>query len=91
ACLVGAGLLLGLVGPFGSYLGMGLPVRLMHFAANVVLIGALVVLASELVRRWLFQGRSLPLWAVLVIAVAMAPPGALIVKAQLQLWAPQVL
>ncbi|MFX6011276.1 hypothetical protein ABTE87_21535, partial [Acinetobacter baumannii] len=62
ACLVGAGLLLGLVGPFGSYLGMGLPVRLMHFAANVVLIGALVVLASELVRRWLFQGRSLPLW-----------------------------
>lgn len=91
ACLIGVGLLLGLVGPFGTYLGMGLPVRLLHFGGNVVLIGGLVVLASELVKRWLFQGQALPLWAMVMIAVAMAPPGALIVKTQLQLWAPQVL
>ncbi|MBN8941568.1 MAG: LytTR family transcriptional regulator [Rhizobiales bacterium] len=91
ACLVGFGLTLGLVGPFGTYLGMGLPVRLMHFVANVIVIGALVVLVSAWTRRLLFQGQPLPLWAMLAIAVVMAPPGALIVRAQLQLWAPQVL
>jgi LytTr DNA-binding domain len=90
ASLVGLGLVMGLVGPFGSYLGMSLPVRLVHFVSNVVLIGGMCWLASILVKR-LIGAPVLPLWAAVAIAVVMAPPGALIVQAGLGFWAPRIL
>ena len=87
---VAAGLVLGLIGPFGSYIGMRLPVRLVHFVCNVVSISLLVLAMTVLARRFLFNG-ALPFWAVLVIAGATAWPGALIVETQMRLWAPSVL
>ena len=85
------GLGLAVVGAFGSYVTMGLPVRLLHFTANALLIGALTSGVSMLVRRHLFAGGAPPLWVTIGIAIAMALPGAWIVHLLLQLWAPQTL
>lgn len=85
------GLALAVVGAFGSYVSMGLPVRLLHFTANALLIGTLISGVSMLVRRYLFGGGAPPLWATIGIAIAMALPGAWIVHLLLRLWAPQVL
>ncbi|WP_170181940.1 LytTR family DNA-binding domain-containing protein [Phreatobacter stygius] len=87
---IAAGLVLGLLGPFGSYVSIDLRVRLLQFAGNAVLIGAMVVGTAMLARRFLFSGR-LPFWAMVVIAIAMAPPGALVVQMQMHLWSPHVL
>ncbi len=84
------GVLLGVLGPFGSYLGMGLPVRILHFTASMVVITALAVIANGLAARFVFRG-SVPLWAALAIALALAVPAAMIVSGFLRLWAPQVL
>jgi hypothetical protein len=84
------GVLLGVLGPFGSYLGMGLPVRVLHFTASMVVITALAVIANGFAARFVFRG-SVPLWAALAIAVALAVPAAVIVSGFLRLWAPQVL
>src|SRR5215475_7536305 len=73
------GVALAVVGAFGTYVSMGLPVRLLHFTANALLIGGLTAGVSMLVRRYLFAGAAQPLWAAILIAVAMAPPGAGIV------------
>lgn len=85
------GIVLAAVGAFGSYMSMGLPVRLVHFAVNTLVIGALTAVVTGLVRRFLFAGAGPPLWAAIVIAFAMAPPGAWIVLLLLRLWAPHVL
>jgi hypothetical protein len=88
--ILGFGVLLGVLGPFGSYLGMGLPVRVLHYTASMVAISALAVVANGLAARFVFRG-AVPLWGALVIALALAPPAALIVSGFLLLWAPQVL
>ncbi|MBL8569201.1 MAG: LytTR family transcriptional regulator DNA-binding domain-containing protein [Phreatobacter sp.] len=88
--ILALGILLGVLGPFGSYLGMGLPVRLLHYTASMITISALAVIANGLVARFVFRG-PVPLWGALAIAVVLGPPAALIVSGFLQLWAPQVL
>lgn len=90
ALWIGAGLVLGVIGPFGSYIGMSLPVRLVHFVGNVVSISLLVMAMTILARRFLFAG-ALPFWAMVAIAVLAAPPGALVVELQMRLWSPEVL
>lgn len=88
--LAGLAVLLGALGPFGSYLGIGLPARVVHFSANMLAISLLVGLSQRLAARFLFHG-AVPLWGVLAIALVLALPGALIVRWHLGLFAPQVL
>lgn len=90
AILAGAVLLMGLIGPFGTYLGMSLPMRLVHFTGTVTGISALIVLIRALFRRWLFP-TAMPIWGELVIALVAAPPGGLVVLALLSLTAPHAL
>jgi hypothetical protein len=90
AILVAIAVALGIFGPFGSYLGMSLPVRLLHFTITVMTISGVVALLSVLARRYVFGG-PLPLWGVAAVAVAAAPVGASIVHWHLGLWALQVL
>ncbi len=84
------GALLGVLGPFGSYLGISLPVRVIYFTANMAVISVMAVAANAVAARLLFRG-AVPLWASLVIAVLIAPPAAGVVMAHLWLVAPQVL
>ncbi len=84
------GVLLGVLGPFGSYLGISLPVRVLHYTANMAVISAMAVAANALASRYLYRG-PVPLWGSLVIALIIAPPGALVVMAHLRFFAPQVL
>lgn len=81
---------LAVVGAFGSYVAMGLPVRLVHFSATSLAIGALAFALSESLRRCVFAG-ALPFWGAIVVAVTTAPLGALIVQQSLRLWAPHAL
>jgi hypothetical protein len=81
---------LAIVGAFGTYVTMTLPLRLLHFVSVGLVIGALVFALSESVRRICFDG-ALPFWARLAIAVVAAPPGAWIVQQALSVWAPQAL
>lgn len=82
--------MLAAVGAFGSYITMGLPLRLLHFATVGLLVGALAAALSIAAQRYLFAGAQ-PFWSVLVIAAATAPPGGWIVRELLQLWAPWAL
>jgi len=84
------GVLLGVLGPFGSYLGISLPVRVIHYTANMAVISVMAVAANAVAARFLFRG-EVPLWASLVIALLIAPPAALVVMAHLWLFAPHVL
>lgn len=81
---------LAVFGAFGSYIVMGLPVRLLHFLATSTAIGALAFGLSVLLRRYMFAG-ALPFWASLVIAVAIAPAGGLLVQQSLAVLAPHTL
>jgi len=81
---------LAVVGAFGSYVAMGLPLRLLHFSGTAVAIGAPAFAVSTALRRYLFRGAQ-PLWAAILTATALAPPGALIVQQSLRLFAPQTL
>ncbi|MBV8848209.1 MAG: LytTR family transcriptional regulator [Methylobacteriaceae bacterium] len=81
---------LAIVGAFGSYVAMGLPVRLLHFCATAIVIGAPAFGISEALRLTLFP-RARPLWAALLTAAALAPPGAVVVQQSLRLFAPHVL
>ncbi|WP_439573368.1 LytTR family DNA-binding domain-containing protein [Phreatobacter sp.] len=90
AVLALAALLMGLIGPFGTYLGMALPVRLMHFAATVTSVSLVIGLIRWLVRRWLFSA-GMPLWGELVVAAIAAPPGGLVILGLLNLTAPHAL
>lgn len=88
--VLGFGVLLGVLGPFGSYLGMGLSVRILHYTVCMAVISAMAVAANTLAARFVFQG-PVPFPASLAIAIALALPGAVVVWALLWLWAPQVL
>ena len=78
---------LAVLGAFGTYVSMPLPLRLLHFFSVALVIGGLVHALSQSARRFVFDG-ALPFWAVLVIAAVAAPPGAWIVQQSLALWAP---
>lgn len=83
-------LMLAAVGAFGSYISMGLPLRLLHFATVGLLVGALATALSVAAQRYLFAG-TLPFRAVLAIAAVTAPPGGWIVQQLLSAWAPRAL
>ncbi|WP_050630651.1 LytTR family DNA-binding domain-containing protein [Bradyrhizobium viridifuturi] len=84
------GIALAIVGAFGTYVGMSLLTRLLHFVTGALLITALVIAVTALVRRYLFSGAE-PLWAAIGVAVAVAPIGGWIVHQLLWLLAPRVL
>jgi hypothetical protein len=78
------------VGAFGSYVSMGLSLRLLHFSATSLAIGAAAFTVSAALRRYLFPNGQ-PLWATIFTALALAPPGAVVVQQSLRLFAPQAL
>lgn len=78
------------VGAFGSYVAMGLPIRLLHFSTTSLAICALAFALSETLRRCVFAG-ILPFWATMAVALAAAPLGALIIQQSLGLLAPHAL
>ena len=78
------------VGAFGSYVSMGLALRLLHFSGTSLAIGAMAFAVSMALRRYVFKD-AWPLWPTLVTAVALAPAGALVVRSSLRLFAPHVL
>lgn len=84
------GVALAIVGAFGTYVGMGLLTRLLHFVAGALLITTLVIAVTALARRYLFSGAE-PFWAAIVAAAAVAPAGGWIVHQLLWLLAPQAL
>jgi len=81
---------LAIVGAFGTYVSMTLPLRLLHFVSVGLAIGGLAFTLSESLRRFCFGG-TLPFWAMLAIAFVTAPPGAWIVHQALSVWTPQAL
>jgi hypothetical protein len=83
------GLVLGLIGPFGSYSGMSLAERTGHFMLCVTLIGSASLIVSYAVARRFFQGYW-PLWAALLVDIALALPGAAVVYLSLRLIVPGV-
>ncbi len=84
------GMILGLIGPFGSYVGMGTPARIAHFVICVTAIGTMITGVSvEVARRWF--GGVLPVFAAGLLYVALAVPSALIVSLSLSLFEPRLL
>jgi MFS family permease len=83
-------IILAAVGAFGTYIGMTFPLRLLHFICIGLVIGGLVAALSACLRRFWFGG-ELPFWAMLAVALVMAPPGGLITYQALTLWAPWTL
>jgi hypothetical protein len=83
-----AALALGAFGPFGSYLAMPLPERLLFHAINVAIIGGGISLLLFALRQ---RFHTLPFWLPLAAAAAAALPGAAVVFANLRLLAPRAL
>jgi LytTr DNA-binding domain len=81
---------LALVGAFGSYVAMGLPLRLLHFSTTSLVIGAVAFILLGSLRRYVFAG-SLPFWTTIFVATTTAPLGGLIIQQSLRLWVPQAL
>jgi hypothetical protein len=81
---------LAVVGAFGSYVAMGLPLRLLHFSTTSLVIGAVAFVLLGSLRRHVFAG-VLPLWATIFVAMATAPLGGLLIQQSLGLWVPQAL
>jgi len=83
-------MVLAAVGAFGTYIGMALPLRLLHFICIGLVIGGLIAALSACLRRFWFDD-ELPFWAVLAVAVVMALPGAWLTYQSLAFWAPRTL
>jgi hypothetical protein len=81
---------LAVVGAFGSYVVMGLPLRLLHFSTTSLVIGAVAFILLGSLRRYVFAG-ALPFWTTIFVAMATAPLGGLIIQQSLRLWVPQAL
>jgi hypothetical protein len=81
---------LAVVGAFGSYVAMGLPLRLLHFSTTSLVIGAVAFILLGSLRRYVFAG-ALPFWTTIFVAMATAPLGGLIIQQSLRLWVPQAL
>ncbi|MBP2160160.1 MULTISPECIES: LytTR family DNA-binding domain-containing protein [Asticcacaulis] len=84
-----AGIIIGLIGPFGSYVGMTVLERIGHFVLCVTLIGGCSLIVSYDIARRFFQGYW-PLWAGLCVDLALVLPGAAVVYGSLSLFAPDV-
>jgi LytTr DNA-binding domain len=84
-----AGFVIGLTGPFASYIDMGFWPRIAHFVLCVTTIGSAALVVSYFVARRFFQGYW-PLWAALLVDLALVGPGAAIVYASLSWFAPNV-
>jgi LytTr DNA-binding domain len=84
-----AGFVIGLTGPFASYIDMGFWPRILHFMLCVTVIGTTALVASYLVARHFFQGYW-PLWAALAVDFALVIPGAAVIYASLSYFAPNV-
>lgn len=89
AVAVGVGVLLGLMGPFGSFFNGGAPIRIAYWVGSVVsgmaIIGVLARLALEGARRW-----GWPPWAVLpvIVLVGAVAQGAPLRLVAIALWPP---
>jgi len=83
------GVVLGLIGPFGSYSGMNVAERIGHFTLCVTLIGSASLIISYAVARRFFQGYW-PLWAALLVDLALTLPGAAVIYLSLRLIVPDV-
>jgi LytTr DNA-binding domain len=90
ASLPVAGAAIGLAGPFASYGEMDTGSRVAHFMLCVTAIGSAALVVSYRVARRFFQGYW-PLWAALLVDLALVVPGAALVYASLSLFAPDVL
>jgi LytTr DNA-binding domain len=84
---LGVAITLAVVGAFGTYVSMTLPLRLLHFVSVALVVGGLAFALSESIRRFWFGG-ELPFWAMLAVAFVTAPPGAWVVHLALTVWAP---
>ena len=87
AILPAVGLTFALLGPFGSYIDMPLPVRCTHFVLSFTLIGLLQIEGAYRLSRAFFKG-FWPVWAALVFALALVLPAAGIVYGSLRLLNP---
>lgn len=85
-----AGFVIGLTGPFASYVDVGFWPRIAHFMLCVTIIGTTTLVVSYSVARRLFQGYW-PLWAALTVDLALVIPGAVVIYASLGHFAPNVL
>ncbi|WP_264394474.1 LytTR family DNA-binding domain-containing protein [Porphyrobacter sp. ULC335] len=85
-----AGFVIGLAGPFATYVDMGFWQRILHFVLCVSVIGTTILVVSYLVARHFFQGYW-PLWAALLVDLALVVPGAAFVYASLSYLAPNVI
>jgi hypothetical protein len=84
-----AGIVIGLIGPFGSYTGMTILERMGHFVVCVTLIGGCsLIISYDLARR--FSQGYWPLWAALCVDLGLILPGAAVVYGSLSLFAPDV-
>jgi hypothetical protein len=90
AALAAGGAAMGLLGPFGSYVGMSTPIRLLHFSVAMTVVGALNATGLALARR-AFPARAGSICFSLAIVAALAPVGAGPVMAMLAFWSPGVL
>ena len=90
AILPFVGIVIAVLGPFGSYSGMPLWSRMVHFAVCFTIIGAGILEGSYLVARRFFAG-NWPLWAALLFDLALSLPAAAIVYGSLKILAPQIL
>jgi hypothetical protein len=84
------GCIVALAGPFGSYGGIDLWLRIGHFATCFTLIGMLVIEGSYLVARQLFSGRW-PVWAALLFDMILLAPTTGLVFISMLVFAPGAL
>ena len=84
------GLALALAGPFGSYVSMNIWMRSAHFALCFTAIGVLILESAYRLARRFFAGHW-PLWAALLLDIALAIPAAAIVWASLHIFSPAAL
>lgn len=85
-----AGFVIGLTGPFASYVDVGFWPRIAHFMLCVTIIGTTTLVASYIIARRFFQGYW-PLWAALTVDLALVIPGVAVIYASLGYFAPNVL
>lgn len=88
--VLASGLLLGILGPFGTHLLMAFGSRVAYWLATAAAIGGPIALSLWMIRRHMFRGR-LPWWASVGVAVLATLPGLLVVRAALSHWAPVAL
>lgn len=90
AALPVIGVVVAVLGPFGSYTGMQLWARIVHFALCFTVIGVGILEGSYLLARRFFAG-TWPLWLALLFDLALSCPAAVIVYGSLRIVSPEVL